>query len=91
MIIEDIVTYQDYMRCLDRFDNGDCFREEFSNDTGLVIALEQTKLTNNKNFKMLTVYYGADALAVPLNNKSNYKEVVQDVSKFVRRKRSAIE
>ena len=49
------------------------------------------KYKDNKNFKMLTVYYGSDALAVPLNNKSNYKEVIQDVSKFIRRKRSVIE
>lgn len=90
MIVEDIMDYPDYMKCLEKFRNGECFREEFSG-SGVTISLEQSKMENNQNFRLMTITYGADALAVPLNGEFDYKKLIQDISDFVRRKHGQIE
>ena len=84
MVIEDILSYPNYMECLHKIQNGECFRKEFSyND--VKIALEQSNYGKEK-LKMLTVYCNKDSSSISLENEINYKELIKEISVFLRNK-----
>lgn len=90
MVIEDILSYTDFSKCIKLFEKGECFRKEYKTD-GVVISVEQSKLSNGDNFKLIGVSYGNDTLAIPLENDINYKEIIQDITVFIRKKHGNLE
>ena len=90
MVIEDVLSYTDFSKCKKLFGKGECFRKEYrTND--VVISVEQSKLSNGDIFRLISVNYGNDVLAIPIENEINYKDLIQEITLFIRKKHGNIE
>lgn len=90
MVIEDILTYSKFDKCRKLFNNGECFRKEYRGDN-VLISIEQSRLSDGNLFRLASVSYGNDILAIPIDEGMNYKELIKEISSFIRRKHGNVE